>query len=400
MPTGFTTLLDPEVLRDPYPTLAELRRSSPVVRDSVIGAWIFTRHADVKAVFQDPRLSRDRRLMSFYTAPPEGTWAARFDENAMWFASPEHHRRWRKQLSAGFTPRGVARMEDQVRAVVEQFARPLAGRRGPVDLVAAFTNPIPNTVISRITGIPPYPGEEDRFRQLAQDVIRQFFPMAAEEEKKRGERAMGELADWIGALAEERRKTPQADLLSDLIVANQGEDALSNLEIVFQVVVLVAAGSETTTLGGTHALRLLLEHPEQLARLRADPSLMANAVREVLRFDFGGGGMPLVATEDFEIAGVTLRQGDLVIGNVSSANRDEAVFPDPDRFDITRDTREMLTFGSGPHYCLGANLALQELGCMVEAALDFLPEDAQLGEIAWETIGLMRRPVDLPVDFG
>lgn len=397
----FRTLLDPDFIADPYPALAELRRTRPVVRDEEIGIWIVTRHEDVKALLADPRLSRDRRLGKFYTPPAPGTWAARFDDNAMWYATPAHHRRWRKQLSAGFTPRAVARMEDQVRAVVSQFGTPLRGRRGRVDLMAEFTNPIPNTVISRITGIPPYPGEEVRFRQLAQDVIRQFFPMASAEEKDRGDRALGELAEWIDKLADDRRQEPRDDLLSDLIVGNRGEDALSNLEIILQVVVLVAAGSETTTLGGTHAIRLLLEHPEQLARLRADPSLVRNAAREVLRFDFAGAAsMPLVATEALEVGGAQIRPGDMVMGHVSSANRDETVFDDPDRFDITRDTRDILTFGSGPHYCLGANLALQEMDCMIQGALDFLPEAARLEPMEWETIGLMRRPVTLPVDFG
>jgi len=403
MANRFTTLLDPDFIRDPHPVLAELRGTTPVVWDPQIETWFVTRHEDVKALLADPRFSRDRRLTRSYTPPKPGTWAARHDEYTMNVAGVEQHLRWRKQLSAGFTPRAVRRMEEQVRAVVSQFASPLIGRRGTVDLVESFTNPIPNTVISRITGVPPYPGEEDRFRQLGQDVIRQFFPMADEENKRRGEQAMEELAEWIGKLADERRQEPQDDLLSDLILGNQGEDAMSNAEIIMQVVVLVAAGSETTTLGGTNAIRLLLAHPDQLALLRADPSLRRNAVREVLRFDFGGAAsMPLVAMEDLEIGGVTIRRGDMVMGSVASANRDETVMDDPDSFDITRDTREFLTFGSGPHYCLGANLALQELDCMVEGALEFLPKDARLvdDELEWESIGLMRRPINLPVDFG
>jgi len=401
MAAQFKTLLDPELIRDPHPTFAALRKDSPVVRDETIGTWLLTRHADVKAAMADPRLSRDRRLDPNHVPRAPGTWAGRHDEQNMWLAEPEHHRSWRKQLSAGFTPRAVRRMEAQVRDVVSQFATPLVGRRGVVDLVAEFTNPIPNTVISRITGIPPYPGEEERFRQLAQDVIRQFFPMADAENKRRGEAAMNELAEWIGKLADDRREEPREDLLSDLITGNLGADAMSNDQIIMQIVVLVAAGSETTTLGGTHAIRLLLQHPDQLALLRADPSRIPNAVREVLRFDFGGAGsMPVFATEDLEIAGTTIRKGDMVMSSVSSANRDDSVFDAPNRFDITRDTREILTFGSGPHYCLGANLAMQELNFMLEGALEFLPDDARLGEPEWESIGLMRRPVDLPVDFG
>ena len=403
MSTSFTTVLDPDFIRNPYPVLAELRSTTPVVWDDQIETWLVTRHADVKAVLADPRLSRDRRLTKFYTPPEPGTWAARQAEYTTKLTDVVYHRRWRKQISAGFTPRAVRRMEEQVRAVVSQFAKPLIGRSGTVDLVERFTNPIPNTVISRIAGIPPYPGEEGRFRQLAQDVIRQFFPMADEANKRRGEQAMEELAEWIGKLSDERRQEPQDDLLSDLIVGNRGDDAMSNVEIIMQVLVLIAAGSETTTLGGTHLIRLLLAHPDQLALLRANPSLSTNAAREMLRFEFGGAaGMPRVATEDLEIGGTTIRRGDMVMGSLGSANRDETVMDDPDRFDITRDTREILTFGSGPHYCLGANLALQELECMIEGALEFLPEAACLldDELEWESIGLMRRPTNLPVDFG
>jgi cytochrome P450 len=143
MPKRFTTLLDPEIIRDPYPVLAELRKTSPVVWDESIESWIVTRHEDVKAVLADPRLSRDRRLSKFYTPPTPGSWAARHDEYTMNVAGEAQHRRWRKQLSAGFTPRAVRRMEEQVRAVVSQFASPLIGRRGRVDLVAEFTNSIP-----------------------------------------------------------------------------------------------------------------------------------------------------------------------------------------------------------------------------------------------------------------
>ena len=403
MPKPFTSILDPDCAGDPYPVLAALRQTSPVVWDSGIGTWLVTRYEDVKAVYADPRFSRDRRLTRFYTPAEPGTWAARFDDSVMNVLGEAQHRRWRKQLSAGFTPRAVRRMEGQVRTVVSQFGTPLVGRHGVVDLVAEFTNPIPNTVISRITGIPPYPGEEGRFRQLAQDVIRQFFPLADAENKRRGERAMEELAEWIGKLAEERRQEPHDDLLSDLIVGNQGEDALSNVEIVMQIVVLVAAGSETTTLAGTNAIRQLLAHPDQLALLRADPALAHNAAREVLRFDFGGAAsIALVALEDLEIRGVAIRRGEMVMGSIGSANRDETVFASPDRFDITRDTREILSFGSGPHYCLGANLALQELECMLDGVLAFLPDDARVLDDAleWESIGTMRRPVNLPVDFG
>lgn len=177
---------------------------------------------------------------------------------------------------------------------------------------------------------------------------------------------------------------------------------MSNDEIVMMVAALVAAGSETTTLGGTHTLKRLLEHPDQLNQLRAEPSLAENAVREALRLGFGGagGGSPRFALEDMEVHGKTIAKGDMLMLSGTAANRDPSVWNRPSEFDITRDTRESLVFGNGPHYCLGANLALQEMRCMVESALEFLPEHATLLEPEWETIGLMHRPVGLPVDFG
>ena len=396
-----TTLVTPEILADQYPVIAEMRESDPVFYDETIQGWLVFRHDDVKALLSDPRYSRDRKLSPHYEAPPKGSWSERLDNDSLGGGDEVEHRRWRNRLSVGFTPRAVRRMEEQVREVVEQFAAPIRGRQGNADLVAEFTNPIPNTVISRITGIPPYPGDEDRFRCLAQDVIRRFFPMADEENIRRGERALDELAEWVGKLGEERRQERQEDLISDLIHENDGDYEMTNDEIVMVIATLVAAGSETTTLGGTGVLRLLLQNPAELAKLREDPSLSVNAVRESLRHGFGTAisGVPRFAIEDIELRGKTIRKGDMVMPSMGGANRDPAVFTDPDRFDITRDTREMLAFGHGPHYCLGANLALQEMSCMIEAALEFMPEGTVLleDETEWESIGIMTRAINLPI---
>jgi cytochrome P450 PksS len=392
------------LIHDPLPELARLRQEDPLHWDDDLQGWLVTRHADVKRLLVDPRLSRDRRLSPHYVSPPEGSWAWRFANESVAAFEASEHKRWRGRVSAGFTPRAVRRMEGQVREVVEQFAESIRGRRDTVDLVARFTDPIPNTVISRITGIPPYPGDEERFRGLAQDVLRPFFPMVDEANRRRGEAAISELAEWVGKLAEERRQAPREDLISDLIHGNRGQEIPTNDEIVFMLTAMVAAGSETTTQGGTLMLMLLLEHPDQLALLRADPGLLTGAVRESLRFGFGqpAGEMPRFALEDFELHGRAIRKGQMLLFSTMSTSRDERVWEAPNRFDITRDTREMLTFGHGAHYCLGANLALQEMHCMLEAALDFLPETAHLEshEIEWERIGLLRRPTSLPVRLG
>lgn len=404
MATSASLLIDPDFVADPFPRLAELRERDPVYWDASLETWFITRYDDVRSLLQDPRFSTDRRLARDYTPAPPDSWRAHFDDRSIISANPESHRRWRRRVSAGFTPRAVRRMDEQVRAVVEEFARPIRGLTGRVDLLARFTSPIPNTVIGRITGIPPYPGDEERFRDLAQAMMRRYTFFADEATVARGNAAIDELAEWVCKLAEDRRQAPGDDLLSDLIRGNAGEDAMTNQEIVVAIAGLVAAGSETTTLGGCQVLRHLLNHPGELVRLRGDRSLIPNAVREALRFDFGSLAAVNVrfALEDVALRGRTIRQGEMVMLSPASANRDPAAFRDPDRFDITRDTREALTFGQGPHYCLGANLAMQELSCMLESALDFLPECAQLieSEADWEPIGIMRRPLRLIVDFG
>jgi cytochrome P450 len=402
------TLVDPDFVADPFPRLAWLREHDPVHWDEALGTWFITRYDDVRAFFSDPRFSTDRRLVRNYQPPPPTSWLARFETSSIISADPEGHRRWRRRLSAGFTPRAVRRMDLQVREIVEAFAAPIREGSGPVDLVAAFTSPIPNTVIGRITGIPPYPGDEERFRELAQAMMQRFTFFADAEKIRRGDAAIEELAEWVLKLADQRRAGRADDLLSDLIHGNTEDDALTNTEIVVLVAGLVAAGSETTTLGGTQVIRHVLNHPAEHARLRADPDLVRNAVREALRFDFGSLAAVNMrfAKEDISLHGRTIRAGDMVMLSPASANRDPSVFPDPDRFDVGRDTRDVLSFGHGPRYCLGANLAMQEMSCMLEAALEFLPASARLFESAagdpadWEQIGIMRRPLRLVVDRG
>ena len=192
--------------------------------------------------------------------------------------------------------------------------------------------------------------------------------------------------------------------MSDLLSGVPGEKPMTSHEIVVFVAGLVSAGSETTTLGANQLIRHLLTHPDQFEKVRADRSLVPNAVREAIRFDFGN--IAAVNTrfplEDFTLRGKTIRAFEPVMLSLASANRDPRVFDDPDRFDVTRDTGEALSFGRGPHFCLGAHLAMQEMGCMLEGALDFLPESARFAgtENDLEQVGIMQRPIRLPVDFG
>jgi cytochrome P450 len=271
-----------------------------------------------------------------------------------------------------------------------------------IDLMGDFTNPIPNAVISRIVGVSPG-ADEVRFRELAQELIRGFFPLAPPEAVAASEAALQEMTPWLRKMVAERRSGElREDLISDMLGAQEGDFPLSVDEIVMLVAVLIGAGSETTNLGGLIMIQTLLEHPEPLARLRADRSLLPNAVSEIMRFAFGGpAGMTRYAVRDFTLRGRQIRKGQMLMLSLGGANRDPAVFPDPDVLDIERDNREALYFGNGPHYCLGANLARQEMGCMLDAALDLVTPGSRVRDDlqVFKPMGPFNRPMNLPIEI-
>jgi cytochrome P450 len=396
--------LDPAFMDDPYPALAKLRAEDPVHFVATLGFWFILRHDDVKRLFNDPEnATPDRRYWEHFRPRPAGTFMRWVEDNGFFSLPAEEHTRLRKLFSAALTPRAVKRYEAQVRETVERFAAPLRAARGVVDLMETFCNPIPNAVISRITGIPPAGDDERRFRELAQMTIRGFFSFSDETTKKAGDDAFAEIAAWVRQLATERRDSLGEDMISDLIRAQDRGDRLSDDQIVMTITGLIGAGSETTAMGGMIAAMTLLDHPEQMEKLRRDRSLVPNAISEILRFGFGGpGGLPRYAVRDFELRGKTIRKGQMMMLSFGGASRDPAVYEDPDRFDVTRDVRDLITFGNGPHFCLGANLARQEMGCMIEAMLDFLPPGSRWRKdlMEFQTTGLFRRPVTLPIELG
>ena len=391
---------DPAFFDDPYPFIHRLRREDPV-HLTPFGFWFVTRHDDVKRLFNDPEnCTPDRRAWQFWQPRKPGTFIAWVEEHGFFSATPEEHARLRKLFSAALTPRAVKRYEAQVREVVERFAAPLRAKSGRVDLMEAFCNPIPNTVISRITGVPPG-DDEVRFRQVAQDTIRGLFAFS-DEERKQGERAFTEIADWVRTMAKQRRNSLGEDMISDLVRAQDRGDRLSDDEIAMTVAALLGAGSETTAVGGMVTAITLCEQPEQAARVRADRSLIPNAVTEILRHGFGhAGGLPRYALRDFTLRGKQIRKGQMLMLSFSGAGRDPSIYPDPDRFDVTREVKDLLTFGNGPHYCLGANLARQEMACMMDALLDILPPGSRFlrDDVEYTNFAFFKRPVTLPVEI-
>jgi cytochrome P450 len=389
--------------KDPAPLLHRLRAEDPVHFVPSLGFWFVTRHDDVKRLFNDPEnATQDRGAWEHYVPPPEGSMLRWFHDNNFARQGPEAHARFRRLFNGALTPRAVRRMDAQIREVVERFAAPLRNRPGEVlDLMGDFTNPIPNAVISRVTGVPPG-ADEIRFRELAQELIRGFFPFAPPESLVRSETALQEMAAWVREMAGARRRALGEDLISDLIRTQERDETLTDDEIVLLISVLIGAGSETTNLGGLVMIQTLLQHPEQLKRVREDRTLVPKAVNEIMRFAFGGpAGLPRFAVRDFELRGQQIKRGQMLMLSFGGANRDPSVFDDPDTLDIERDARDLLVFGNGPHYCLGANLARQEMGAMLDAALDIVTPGSRVREDLqqFQPMGLFQRPLNLPVEI-
>jgi cytochrome P450 len=388
---------------DPAPILHRLRSEDPVHLVDPLGFWFVTRHDDVKRLFNDPdNVTQSRTAWAHHVPAAEGTMMRWLEDQSLMTRSPAEHLRFRRLFRGALTPRAVRRMDAQIREVVERFAAPLRGRQGEViDLLGGFTNPIPNTVISRIFGIEPG-DDEERFREIAQELIRGFFPFAPPDAVMRAERSLQDLAPWVRSLVQARRKDLREDLITDLLRAQEQDGELSDDEIVMIVSVLIGAGSETTNLGGMVIIQTLIDHPEQLALVRADRSLVPKAVDEIMRFAFGGpAGMQRYAVRDFELRGRKIRKGEMLMLALGGANRDPAVFPNPDVLDLARDNRETMVFGHGPHFCLGANLARSEMGAMLDAALDIVTPGSRVREDLQEftPLGFFKRPMSLPVEI-
>jgi cytochrome P450 len=212
------------------------------------------------------------------------------------------------------------------------------------------------------------------------------------------------MAEWVRLMAAERRSALGEDLISDLLRAQAADDSLDDDEIVMLISLMIGAGSETTSFATMSMLQTLLEHPDALERLRSDRSRIPQALGELMRFAAGGGaaaGLLRYAGRDFELRGQRIRRGQMLLLSFGAANRDPEVFPDPDRLDLDRDTRDSLVFGHGAHYCLGANLAKQEMGDMLDAAIDIVTPGSRLRYDLQESrqLGLTRRPCTLPVEI-
>ncbi|AJZ86162.1 MULTISPECIES: cytochrome P450 [Streptomyces] len=366
-------LLGEDFIRDPYPVYARLREQAPVARVVLGGApmWLVLRHEAARAALTDPNLHKDpercARLAAKHAGvdpveqPAAKSPGQRMLVEHMLGMDPPHHTRLRKLVAKAFTARQIQALRPRIEHTVGALLDDVAGQ-GEVDLLKVFAFPLPLTVISEMIGVP----EAD---QAAFGAWSNALTVAVQPQEMH--RIADEMAEYLTGLIAAKRAAPADDLISGLIQARDDEDRLSENELVSMVFQLLVAGYETTAHLIGNGILALLRHPDQLAALRADRSLLRGAVEEFCRYDNSLHLNTLsVTTEPAEIAGVRVPADEFVIVSLGSANHDPERFEDPERFDIRREAGGQLAFGHGIHHCMGAPLARLQTEIAVGALLD------------------------------
>jgi cytochrome P450 len=372
--------------RDPFATYARLRETSPLLHVPQIPVWMVFDYDGVKRVLSDPE-----------------TFSSRYGPGWLVFLDPPRHTKLRALVTRAFTPRSVAALEPRIR----ELSRGLLDRvvtRGTMDLNADYAAPLPMMVIAEMLGIPL--ADLPRFQRWSDAILNMSYTIADRSEAARAASAAFygttvEMDAYLRDLLAERRAAPADDLLTRLADAEVDGERLTHDEILGFFQLLLVAGQETTTNLINNAVLCLLDHPDQLARVGADPALLPPAIEEVLRVRAPVQWMYRVARRPVELHGQSLPAGTLLLAVIGSANRDPAVFPDPDRFDLTRDPNPHLAFGHGIHFCLGAPLARLEARVALADLLARLKNLARASSDPWPPRPALHvhGPAALPVTF-
>ncbi|MEV5693450.1 cytochrome P450 [Micromonospora globbae] len=384
---------DPAVVADPYPTYRALREAGPLCRMGP-GSWGVTRYADVSRLVRDPRLGSefppDYHRMSAGDGP-----AGAFFGRIILYRDPPEHGRLRRLMAKAFSPALVRRLRPTIESMVTELLAP-AARTGRFDAVSDLAFPLPVMVVCALMGIPP--ADHDRIRPYALDLSKAFAAIVPDEDRPAADRAVEWLRGYLGEILDRRRAEPGDDLLSRMLAATDDDGAvLGPDEIVDNAVFAFFAGFETTTNLIATGIAALLDHPDQLALLRTDPTLVPRAVEEFLRYDAPIQGVARLVREDLDIGDRTIRAGRVLILLLGSANHDPEQFAEPDRLDVTRDPNPHLSFGGGIHHCLGAYLARVEAQVTVETLLRRFPTLAPGGPARRQTGGTLRSYASVPV---
>ena len=385
----------PAFRQNPYPQFAALREAPPA---RTLGMWVLTRHADVLAVLRDRTFSAELIPQLVARHGGETDQILRLGRASLVFTDNPAHARLRGLVNRAFTPDAVADLAPMVAGLAGRRTAALGERTGPVDLMSEVAAPLPVEVLCAWLDLP----EElhGRVAGWTHDVRHLLEPgMLTGDDLAR---VAAVVETFVGALtAVLRERPPGADLLSRLHAARTtGGDRLTDEEIALLGIMCFVAGTETSAALIGNAVLALLRHPAQLSALRSRPALVPAAVRETLRYDSPLQMTKRIATRDGEIGGAPIAAGDQVLLCLAAANRDPAVFPEPDAFDIGRAAGPHLGFGFGMHGCLGGALAELQTGAVLDALVRG-PALRLAGEVGWQTdSAIVRSPVSLPVLVG
>jgi cytochrome P450 len=392
-----------EVRHDPYPYYEVLRRERPVAQAMGLPIYTVTRYDDVLNILQNPEIFSSTALTLLTQGgvgmmPNDGALAGHriFSSSLMIATDPPDHGPLRKLVNRGFTPRRIAALEPRLCALADELLDPIVGR-GEMDLVPEFSVPFPVMVISELLGVEPE--MRDQFKAWSSAIVLGIADVTGTYTKQGIRQAADEICDYIESVVAARRAKPRDDLISVLVQAEGGE-ALTVDEVITFTLLLLIAGNETTTNLIGSAMVQLTRHPDQLAEVAADFSLVPGMLEEAVRHQSPIQGIPRKVMQEVEVAGTSVPKDAMLMIMFGSANRDEKHFPDPDRFDIHRNTQGHLGFGHGIHFCLGAALARLEGKIAYEALLSKCG-NIQLAtdEIPMVDSLLLRGPKSVPISF-
>ena len=391
-------LFSPEATADPTALLHRIRAESPVSAIPRLDAVLLTRHADIVAVLKDRRLvpANMAQLLDAFSPEERRELLPLRLSMDLWMGhtTEADHVRFQQLLKRYFTPATVDGLRPRVRQLTDELLDAVADR-GRMDVVTDLAYPLPANVIAEMLGMPT--ADRERLQAWSRDIVA-IFQLADVDRLRQSQRSVLEMQDYVRELVRQRRDDPRDDLISTFIAA-EAEGVVTEDEIVANCVLLLFAGHETTAGLIANGLELLLDHPDQLALLRSDPSLTPTAVEEMLRCAGPASLIVRQSTEPFALGELDLPAGKRFYLAMMAGNRDPEVFPDPDRFDITRRPNRHTAFGLGAFYCLGAALARMEADECFRALLERCP-DLRRESVRWSPVPpLTRRLESLVVSF-
>lgn len=400
--TRYYPIFERATRANPQPVYEQMRQHDPIYRavgpNSGLTFWVFTRYEDVNTVLKDQRFIMDVRknlpqehVQRLLPSEPDPLFET-INRHLLSLDAPEHTR-LRSLVHKAFTPRTVQDLQPRIQSIADDLLAAMS-EKSETDLITDFAHPLPIIVIAEMLGVDP--ADRDKFREWTQVLL---HGMGHQD----GQLAVMEFVQYMNEQIEIREHEDKGDILTALVRAENEGDKMDRMELLSMIFLLLVAGHETTVNLIGNGTLLLLQHPEQMQKLQADPTLIKTAVEEMLRYN-GPVEAPTwrFASQDVEIGDVTIPTGDVVLPSLLAANRDPDVFDDPNTFDITRDPNRHVAFGAGVHYCVGAPLARLEGTIAIKSLLAKYPNlrlNASVGDLEWAPSTLIHGLRALPVAY-